>query len=108
LGAYAQNKLEVPDSFDAMARPLRPLNVPSGKNLTPELAFAQILREKRTALGLTQADLEDDQSFDRSYISKLELGKVQVCIRGIIHLARKIEMTPGELMDEVMRRVGDG
>ncbi len=102
MGTYAQNKSEVPDSFDAMARPLRPLNLPPGVEITPEIAFAQILRSKRVELGLTQADLEDDDSMDRSYISKLELGKVQVCMRGIIHIAKKLNMTPGELMDEVM------
>ena len=91
-----------------MSRPLRPLNLPEGTPLTPELAFAQVLRSKRIELGLTQFDLEDDEQFDRSYISKLELGKVQVCLKGIIHLARKLHMTPGELMDEVMRRVADG
>lgn len=85
-----------------MARPLRSLDLPPGGSITPEIAFAQILRTKRIELGLTQADLEDDDSMDRSYISKLELGKVQVCMRGIIHIARKLEMTPGQLMDEVM------
>lgn len=88
-----------------MARPVSPLNLPPGTKITPELAFAQILRERRTALGLTQADLEDDNSMDRSYISKLELGKVQVCMRNIIHIAQKLQITPGQLMDEVMQRM---
>lgn len=88
-----------------MPRPLRPLDLPSGSTITPEIAFAQILRSKRIELGLTQFDLEDDDQLDRSYISKLELGKGQVCLRGIIHIAQKLQMTPGELMDEVMRRV---
>lgn len=73
--------------------------------LTPEEAFASVLRERRAALGLTQADLEADDVMDRSYISKLELGKRQVCLRGILHLAEAMRMTPGELMDAVAARM---
>ncbi len=69
------------------------------------MAFALVLREKRTALGLTQADLEGDDSMDHAYISKIELAKRQVCLRGIIHLAQKLQMEPGDLMAEVMLRM---
>jgi transcriptional regulator with XRE-family HTH domain len=68
---------------------------------TPEEAFAKVLKERRLALGLTQTDLEADDVMDRSYISKLELGKRQVCLRGILHLAEALRMSPGELMDAV-------
>lgn len=88
-----------------MPRPVNPLIVPANAETTPEIAFAQILRTKRQALGLSQADLTGESEFDQAYISKLELGQRQVCIRGIIHLATKLQMSPGELMDEVMKRV---
>ncbi len=88
-----------------MARPVIELKLPKGKPLTPELAFAIVLRERRIALGLTQADLEDDEEIDRSYISKLELGKRQIALRGIIHIARKLNMKPEELMAAVVARM---
>lgn len=88
-----------------MPRSVNPLKIPKGKPLTPELAFALVLREKRMALGLTQYDLEDDESMDHSYISRLELGKRQVCLRGIIVIARKLQMEPEDLLAEVMKRL---
>lgn len=57
------------------------------------------------ALGLTQADLEDDDTMDHSYISRLERGERQVCLRGIISIAGKLKMQPDELLAEVMKRV---
>lgn len=68
------------------------------------LAFAQVLRERRKALGLTQQDLEED-GVAQSYISKLELGKRQVCLRNFIHIVEMLETTPVELMDAVMKRL---
>lgn len=79
------------------------MKIPKNKKLSPEQAFAVILRERRIALGLSQADLEDD-GVDRSYISKLELGKRQIGLRGIIVIARKLGMTPWELVREVVVR----
>jgi transcriptional regulator with XRE-family HTH domain len=72
---------------------------------TPEEAFAGVLKERRLALGLKQTDLEADDAMDRSYISKLELGKRQVCLRGILHLAAVLHMSPGELMEAVATRM---
>lgn len=88
-----------------MPRSADPLKIPAGEKLSPEMAFALVLREKRMALDMTQADLEGDGDFDHSYISRLERGERQVCLRGIIHLARKLQMTPAELMEEVMEKM---
>jgi len=57
------------------------------------------------ALGLSQAELEGDDELDQSYISKLEQGQRQVCLRGLIHLAGKLRMEPEELLAEVMKRI---
>lgn len=69
------------------------------------MAFAQVLRERRKALGLTQTDLEGEDIMDASYISKLELGKSQVCLDGFLYLAERLEMKPSELMREVEKRI---
>lgn len=73
--------------------------------LTPEDAFGRVLRERRLVLGLTQADLESEGGLERSYISRLEAGRYQVCLRGILHLARALQMTPSQLMREVELRL---
>lgn len=90
-----------------MPRPLNPLKLPPGEPISPEIAFAQVLRARRKKLGLSQADLCGDVEFDQAYISKLELAQRQVCIRGLFHLAGKLQMEPEELIAEVkglMRR----
>ena len=76
--------------------------VPSGPSI--EVVFGQFVREKRRALGLLLIDLQTDGGLDRSHIGKIEAGKVQVCLRGIVQVAEGLEMTPAELLDEVMRR----
>lgn len=88
-----------------MARPADPLHIPAGEPLSPEIAFALVLRERRASLGLTQADLEGDGEFDHSYISRLERGKRQVCLRGILHLSAKLQMEPNDLVLEVVKRL---
>jgi len=87
-----------------MPRRSKPLSLADGTTITPELAFGLVLREHRLRLGLSQYDLEGDD-MDRSYVSKLELGKRQVGLRGFIHLARKLQMTPVQLMAEVIERI---
>lgn len=71
--------------------------------ISPEAAFGRILRKRRKDLGLRQSDLEHHDFLDQSYISKLERGERQVCLRGILHLANVLQITPGELIDEVAR-----
>jgi len=78
--------------------------VGQGTALTPEDAFGRVIRERRLQLGLTQADLEDD-GMERSYISRLEAGKNQVCLRGILTLASKLQIEPDELLKEVVKRL---
>ena len=73
--------------------------------VTAEVAFGQILRERRLAKGLTQADLESESRIDRSYISQLENGQKQVCLKSIIQIAMKLGMEPGELVTETIRRM---
>ena len=87
-----------------MPRPLKELKIPKNRKLTPELAFAIVVREKRIALGLDQVELEDE-GMDRSYVSKIELAERQVALRGILILARKLGMEPDELVREVVRKL---
>lgn len=88
-----------------MARPLKQPIIPEHEPISPQLAFAQVLREQRIALGLNQTDLEGEDLMDASYISKLELGKRTVGLDGFIYLAERLGMKPSELMQEVEKRL---
>lgn len=67
-----------------------------------EIVFGNFVRKRRIELGLRLIDLQTEGGIDRSHIGKIEAGKVQVCLRGIIQIAEGLEMTPGALLDEVM------
>lgn len=91
-----------------MGRPVRELQVAENKTLTHEQAFAIVLRARRMELGLTQSDLENDGTLDRSFISKFELAKREVGLKAIFHLASVLQMTPGQLMDRVEKVLVEG
>lgn len=78
---------------------------PADQAATPEKVFGQVIKERRLRLGLTQLDLEGEDGLERSYISRLETGQYQVCLRGILHLARMLDTTSAELMDEVEQQL---
>lgn len=88
-----------------MARPLKQPNLPKEGNSSLQLAFAEILRQRRKELGLNQTDLEAEGLIDASYISKLELGKRTISLDRFVYLAERLEMTPSELMREVEKRL---
>jgi transcriptional regulator with XRE-family HTH domain len=52
------------------------------------LAFGQVLREFRSASGLTQARLAELSNLDRTYISLLERGQRQPSLGTMLTLAR--------------------
>ena len=66
-----------------------------------------VLRELRHAAGKTQADFESDTRVDRSFISQLENGQRQPCLKTIIQIALKLGITPGQLVDEAVGRIGE-
>ncbi len=69
------------------------------------MAFGHVLRQRRIQNGQTQLDLEVISKVARSYISELEAGKRQVCLRSFMQLAFSLEMTPSQLMDEVIAQM---
>jgi transcriptional regulator with XRE-family HTH domain len=84
-----------------MPRPLRELELPYGVPITPVQAFAKVVRERRLKLGITQSDLENEDSIDRSYVSKLELAKREPGLNAIFHIAKALGMQPSELIKAV-------
>ncbi len=74
-------------------------------SLNLDHVFGEIVRERRTTLGLTQADLEGDGRFERSYVSKIELGQRRVTLDVILHIAAILQVSPGVLIDDWAARV---
>jgi len=88
-----------------MAGKRRSLTNQQTRPRTVEAAFGIVLRRYRLQRGLTQADLEGETSIDRSFISQLENGQKQACLKTIIHLAYRLGVTPGTLIEEALREV---
>lgn len=73
----------------------------------PEVLIGLIVRERRKALGLRQIDIEGDEGLDQTYISKLEKGIFQPCLRALIHLEKVLQLSPGDLFKELNLRMKD-
>lgn len=84
LGAWARNS---------------PPGYRTGQNGTVKLA--QVIKERRTAMGLSQAELGALVGTDARQIRRYEAGDVQPSLAGARHLAKALNITLDEL-------VGDG
>lgn len=84
-----------------MPRPLREPDIPYGEPRDVVEAFAIVLRSRRLELGLTQSDFEDDDTFDRSYMSKLELAKRTPDLKALFQIAAKLQLQPHELVQRI-------
>jgi DNA-binding XRE family transcriptional regulator len=60
--------------------------------------FGKRLRTLRKRQGWTQVYMAEHVGMDRSFISDLENGKKEICIRNLELLARAFEMTVSQLM----------
>jgi transcriptional regulator with XRE-family HTH domain len=83
----------------------RSSNKQKGSPVTAEIAFGQLVREYRIAKGMTQADLEAESHIDRSFISQIENGKKQACLKTIITIAAKLGVSPGDLVNEAVAQI---
>lgn len=63
--------------------------------------FGQQVRERRTALGLSQETFADKCKLDRTYISGIERGKRNVALRNIEAIAKALGITIAELVNGV-------
>jgi transcriptional regulator with XRE-family HTH domain len=61
--------------------------------------FGAKVREKRTALGLSQEAFADKCNLDRTYISGIERGKRNLSLRNIEAIAKALGITIAELTD---------
>jgi transcriptional regulator with XRE-family HTH domain len=65
------------------------------------IRFGQRVRDKRTALGLSQEAFADKCKLDRTYISGIERGKRNVALRNIEAIAKALGVTMAELLQNV-------
>lgn len=74
--------------------------------LSPEQAFAKVLREVRQERGLSQEALGFESRYHRTYIGMLERGLMNPSLRTILSLATALNIPPGELVQRTSAIVG--
>jgi transcriptional regulator with XRE-family HTH domain len=73
-----------------------------------ERAFGAAVRHRRESLKLSQEDFADQAGIHRTYVSAIELGKVQVSIGIVQKLAAALKIPLSKLWRDVEIRLGDG
>lgn len=74
--------------------------------LTPERAFAQVLRKVRKEKGLSQEKLGFESGYHRTYIGMLERGLMNPSLRTILSIAAALKVPAGELVGLVEEVLG--
>jgi XRE family aerobic/anaerobic benzoate catabolism transcriptional regulator len=59
------------------------------------------IRELRTAKGWRQIDLAEEAGINENYISDLEIGKKEICLRTMQAIAEAFDLTLAELLQGV-------
>jgi XRE family aerobic/anaerobic benzoate catabolism transcriptional regulator len=62
------------------------------------VALGERIRQLRTVRGWRQIDLAEETGIHENYVSELELGRKEVCLRTLETLARAFEMSAAELL----------
>jgi transcriptional regulator with XRE-family HTH domain len=70
-----------------------------------ENLFGAAVRKRRQQLGLSQEDFADKANVHRTYVSSIELGKVQISIAVAQRLAVALEIPLSKLWREVERQM---
>lgn len=77
------------------------------KKKTPTEAFGEVLRELRVQKNLTQEALALEAGTERSHISALERAEKGPSLGTILNLARALNVSAGELIDRVERKLAE-
>lgn len=62
------------------------------------ISLGKRIRELRKARGWRQIDLAEHAGINENYVSDLELGRKEICLRTIQALAQAFELKSGELL----------
>lgn len=68
------------------------------------IAFGKIVKKWRRARGLSQTELAQKCSLDRTFISLLETGKKQPSLSTIFSLSKALKVEPQELVSQTARQ----
>lgn len=71
---------------------------------TIQQLFGEVIRSRRHAAGLSQEEFADRAGIHRTYMSSIELGKVQVSIGIADQLARTLEVPLSQIWKEIERK----
>jgi len=67
----------------------------------PKLAFGNRLRSLRKSSNLTQEELAEKASLDRTYISSCERGNRNVSLENIYRLSQALGVSPKDLLPDM-------
>jgi XRE family aerobic/anaerobic benzoate catabolism transcriptional regulator len=62
------------------------------------VALGERIRQLRTARGWRQIDLAEEAGVHENYVSDLELGRKEICLRTLQTLATAFNLTAAELL----------
>lgn len=63
-----------------------------------KVRFGRRLRQAREKKGLKQIDITAHTGMARTYISKVENGRTEICLKRLEQLADALDMKPWELL----------
>ena len=67
----------------------------------PKLVFGQAVRRLRLAKGVSQEALAELAGIHRTYIGDVERGTRNISLVNILRIARALDVSPGQLMQEM-------
>ena len=67
-------------------------------------ALADVIRQRRTELGLTQEQLADSADLHRNYLSGIERGAYNIGVSNLVTLASALQTTASELLAQAEAR----
>lgn len=70
---------------------------------TIQQLFGEVIRRRRLAAGLSQEEFADRAGVHRTYMSSIELGKVQVSIGIADQLAKTLAVPLSQIWKEIER-----
>ncbi len=65
------------------------------------IALGERIRQLRTDRGWRQIDLAEETGIHENYVSDLELGRKEICLRTLQTLATAFKMTASELLKDI-------
>ncbi len=71
----------------------------------PAIAFGKAVRAHRIQAGLSQEDLANKASVERSHMGKIERGEHMPNLVLILRLATALEISAGELVDQAVKLI---